>query len=172
MFKNDIIIQGGPFTAPVSFEGILSQRMNLVYGRNGSGKSSIARAFREQQAGLEQKDYRLSFDGSGSLPDAVRAHLFVFNEDFIDASVKFSREGLRSIVRIGVSAQLDGPIQAANDKIKELTEQRKPLADEQEKLAGNGADSIQDADNHLKKRLKAPGGFLDRFSRLEGSDAT
>ena len=168
MFKNDIIIQGGPFTAPVSFEGILSQRMNLVYGRNGSGKSSIARAFREQQAGLEQKDYRLSFDGSGSLPDAVRAHLFVFNEDFIDASVKFSREGLRSIVRIGVSAQLDGPIQAANDKIKELTEQRKPLADEQEKLAGNGADSIQDADNHLKKRLKAPGGFLDRFSRLEG----
>ena len=90
MFKDDIIIQGGPFTDSITYEGILSKRMNLVYGRNGSGKSSIARAFREQQAGQEQKDYRLSFDGSGSLPDTVRDHLFVFNEDFIDGSVKFS----------------------------------------------------------------------------------
>lgn len=172
MFKNDIIIKGGPFTNPVTFSGILSQRMNLVYGRNGSGKTSIARAFREQQVTGVQippvRQYELSFDGSGTFPQAVQDHLFVFNEDFIDESVKVSKDGLKAIVRIGASAQLDGPIQAAKDKIAALEAERKPLAEERDALTGDGAKSIQDTDSHLKKRLKAPGGFLDRVSRLEG----
>lgn len=172
MFDDNITVQGGPFEVPTKLPGILAKRMNLVYGRNGSGKSSISRAFREQQVTGVQippvRKYALSFDGSGTFPSAVQDHLFVFNEDFIDESVKVSKDGLKAIVRIGASAQLDGPIQAAKDKIKELKEQRKPLADKRDILNGNGTESIQDADSQLKKRLKATGGFLDRFSRLEG----
>lgn len=172
MFKNDITIQGGPFTAPVFFEGLLSQRMNLVYGRNGSGKSSIARAFREQQVtGVQippERRYALSFDGSGSLPQDVQNHLFVFNEDFIDESVKVSKDGLKAIVRIGASAQLDEPIQKANEQIKELTEQRGRLVDELDILQGGRDQSIAQAEKALKSGLKASGGFMDRLSSLEG----
>ena len=172
MFKNDITIQGGPFTAPVSFEGILSQRMNLVYGRNGSGKSSIARAFREQQVtGVQippERRYALSFDGSGSLPQDVQNHLFVFNEDFIDESVKVSKDGLKAIVRIGANAQLDEPIQKAKDKIDDLEAQRKPLVNELDILQGGKSDSIAEAEKGLKNGLKAQGGFMERLSLLEG----
>ena len=172
MFKNDITIQGGPFTAPVFFEGILSQRMNLVYGRNGSGKSSIARAFREQQVtGVQippERRYALSFDGSGSLPQDVQNHLFVFNEDFIDESVKVSKDGLKAIVRIGASAQLDEPIQKAKDKIDDLEAQRKPLVNEFDILQGGKSGSIAEAEKGLKNGLKAQGGFMERLSLLEG----
>lgn len=172
MFKNDITIQGGPFSAPVFFEGILSQRMNLVYGRNGSGKSSIARAFREQQVtGVQippERRYALSFDGSGSLPQDVQNHLFVFNEDFIDESVKVSKDGLKAIVRIGASAQLDEPIQKANEQIAALKAQREPLVDELDILQGGRDQSIAQAEKALKSGLKASGGFMDRLSSLEG----
>lgn len=172
MFDSDITIQGGPFVDPVKFRGILCQRMNLVYGRNGSGKTSIAKAFQEQQVvGVPKpydREFKLSFDGSGSLPSDVQNHLFVFNERFIDDSVKFSKDGLKSIVRIGSSAQLDGAIQAAKDKIADLKGQRSPLAEEAEALAGNRAGSIAEYEKGLKNGLKADGGFIERLSRLEG----
>ena len=49
MFDSDLIIKDGAFTEPTKLKGILSKRMNITYGRNVSGKSTIARAFREQQ---------------------------------------------------------------------------------------------------------------------------
>ena len=140
-FKNDIIIQGGPFTDPTMLSGILSKRMNIVYGRNGSGKSTIARAFREQQASLPQKPverkFQLSFDQSGNLSQEVQGHLFVFNEDFILDSVRFPGGGLKSNIRIGASAQLDAPIQEAKDKIKELDKDLKRVQGQIDILDGD-----------------------------------
>lgn len=172
MFDSDITIQGGPFAVPVDLKGILSRRMNLVYGRNGCGKTSIARAFREQQVnGIStpvERIFKLSSDGSGSLPPEVQNHLYVFNEDFIDNSVKFSKDGLKSIVRIGSSVQLDGPIQAAKDKISELEGKRNPLAQELVVLEGNKDKSIAEADKALRNGLKSADGFIERLSWMEG----
>ena len=88
MFDSDLIIKGGAFGAPTRLKGILSKRMNITYGRNGSGKSTIARAFREQQPDRQAKNpgrnYSLSFDGSGSLKPEISDHVCVVNEDFID----------------------------------------------------------------------------------------
>lgn len=172
MFDSEITIQGGPFAEPVELTGILSRRMNLVYGRNGCGKSSIARAFREQQVnGIQipiERKYNLSSDGSGSFSPEEQSHLYVFNEDFIDDSVKFSKTGLKSIVRIGSSAQFDAPIQAAKDKISELERQRESLARELGVLEGNKDKSIAEADKALRNGLKSADGFIDRLSWIEG----
>ena len=45
MFETDITIQGGPFVELTALNGILAKRMSIVYGRNGTGKSSIAMVF-------------------------------------------------------------------------------------------------------------------------------
>ena len=169
MFKNDLIIQGGPFTNPTMLSGILSKRMNIVFGRNGSGKSTIARAFREQQASLPQRPaerkFQLSFDQSGSFSQEVQGHLFVFNEDFILDSVRFPGGGLKSIIRIGASAQLDAPIQDAKDKIKELEKDLKRFQDQIDTLEGDSPKSIAATEKALKDGLKS--GYIDRLDRIE-----
>ena len=171
MFGTDITIQGGPFVEPTALNGILAKRMNIVYGRNGTGKSSIAKAFQEQQTtGVQppqNPEYQLSFDKSGRFSPEVQSRLFVFNERFIDNSVKFSGGGLKSIVRIGASAELDGPIQDANDKIKALEAERRLYDEKISVLNGKKADSVYEADSKLKEGLKA-GGYGDRYQALEG----
>ena len=45
-----IAVKGGFFEEESKSLGtILSSRMNIVFGRNGSGKSTIAKAFTEQK---------------------------------------------------------------------------------------------------------------------------
>ena len=171
MFGTDITIQGGPFVEPTVLNGILAKRMNIVYGRNGTGKSSIAKAFQEQQTtGVKpatSREYKLSFDKSGSFSPEVQSRLFVFNERFIDNSVKISDGGLKSIVRIGASAELDGPIQDAKEKIKALEAKRKPYDEEIIILDGRKDGSVYEAESELKDGLKS-GGYGDRFQALEG----
>lgn len=175
MFDSDLIIKGGAFGAPTKLKGILSKRMNITYGRNGSGKSTIARAFREQQPDRQAKNsgqkYSLSFDGSGSLKPEISDHVFVFNEDFIDDNIRVG-EGLRSIIRIGASAELDGPIQAAKDSIETLKQQQKPVGDELGVLNGSASTtgSIKEAEKEIKDGLKKKGGFISRLDRIEGKD--
>lgn len=53
-----IAVKGGFFGEESKSLGtILSGRMNIVFGRNGSGKSTIARAFTEQKKEAIQNLY-------------------------------------------------------------------------------------------------------------------
>ena len=173
MFNADLFIKGSVFADQTRLKDVLARRMNIVYGRNGSGKSTIARAFREQmparQAVKPGREYELSFDGSGSLPADTCRRLFVFNEDFIDDNVKV-KDSLKSIIRIGSSAELDAPIQEAKDKIKEFQDQQKPIRAKLDVLDGavSVSGSINEADKYLKDGLKQSGGYTDRLYRIDG----
>lgn len=171
MFDSSITIQGGAYTEPTQLKNILEKRMNIVFGRNGSGKSTIARAFREQlpdeQLLHPVRNFQLSFDGSGTLPEEVRNRLFVFNEDFIESKVKVDGGKLKSIVRIGGGAELAAPIKEIKDIILELQGKDSSLNKELEALDGKGEGSISTAEKKLKEGLKIKGGFLERLDRIE-----
>ena len=165
MRDNEITIQGGVFSGPVRLTGLLARRMNILFGRNGSGKSTIARAFRELQQQVQQPRYSLTLNGR-ELSGGIFKNLFVFNEDFVDANVKIAGKGLKAIVRIGTRAQQDGRIEALNQEISELRGDLRPCQAELSILGGKGDGSIDDAKNKLSKALKAPQGYLDRYSRI------
>lgn len=95
----------------------------LLYGRNGSGKSTIAKAFRKL-AGEDISTIDVNAeDGVGSsinLDTEDQKHLFVFDEDYVDKKVKFQEDHLDTIVMLGQAADLTEKISRAEIELTNL----------------------------------------------------
>lgn len=115
-------------------------RFNLIYGANGSGKTSVSRAFAsaaadELEAGAGP-DIRLVTDDDSKL-------IAVFNRDFVEENV-LGPEGARHIVVLG------------KERVKEQ--------EELEKLESE-LDASAFTLGELKKKRDATAGTLDKFKR-------
>lgn len=101
-----------------------SQRISVVFGRNGSGKTTVSEAFArfsaEQQIEVErdQQDDLTSVLLTGGTkemlaPNQVKLETLVFNEKFIEENVRIRHDGLRSLVMFGKSGQTQEDLDAA-----------------------------------------------------------
>ena len=92
-------------------------KISLIYGRNGSGKSTIAKAFRKMKGEvISTIPTTVALNTANqpiALSDTERASIFVFDEDFVSANVRIEGSGLGSIVMLGeqadLTAQIDRP---------------------------------------------------------------
>ena len=84
-------IQGASFTSytqlPIFMDGNDPLKAVLLYGRNGSGKSTIARAFNTIK-GFATNNIRIAkpLDDQGNeitLSEDEKKHIYAFDEDFI-----------------------------------------------------------------------------------------
>jgi energy-coupling factor transporter ATP-binding protein EcfA2 len=102
MFKEvtGIKVTGGCYTEEgTDLEGILSQRLNIVYGRNGSGKTTLAKAIYGYAHDVQDPKFGITF--SPEVDEEARKMMFVFGEDFVMDNVKLAKGGLEAIVMIG-----------------------------------------------------------------------
>lgn len=96
-------------------------RIAVIYGRNGSGKSTIARGFYEYANSINPRtvDVQLSTNvgglylGTSQKPNKI----FVFDEEYIDRNVKIKEGGLGSIVLLGNQVGIEDEIIAKSDKL-------------------------------------------------------
>lgn len=105
------------FLTPSSFE-IFPKPQNhscLIYGRNGTGKSTIAKAIRklydDSTKGISSSSF---IDGSGNpmiIGEELCKSIFVFDEEFISQNIRIRENDLESIVMLGEQADLDDKIQ-------------------------------------------------------------
>jgi len=114
-------------------------RVALLYGKNGSGKSTIAQAFREFKTGSPDPlapvaiEF-LSRDGLPSVMDnsqisstaMLKEKIFVFDENFTDRNLRIDDSGLGSIVLLGKQVGIE-------EEIEETEKQRESLAKNQRK---------------------------------------
>lgn len=95
----------------------------LLYGRNGSGKSTIAGAFRKIKglpAANIQQASMAGADGSQIiLTEEEKRHICVFDESFVNESVRIQEDGLGSIVMLGEQVGLAERIEAAEIELRE-----------------------------------------------------
>ncbi|HEY0222645.1 MAG TPA: AAA family ATPase [Lactovum miscens] len=89
----------------------------LLYGRNGTGKSTIARAFRKLAGGNVPVITSAAFyDDAGhpvTLTEEEKKHIFIFNEDYVDKNVRLQQDHLETIVMLGQAADLTEKIEKA-----------------------------------------------------------
>ena len=163
-----IKIKGGPFTELTPLE-LLPSRLNLLYGRNGSGKSTIAKCIKR----LGKED-----DGSGytaeieqNLPEDMLQHIFVFDEDFVSENLRVEDEtGLTSIVMIGEQVGLDETLRKLKSQQTELKSQQDQLSNRLNTYTDcNNPTSSLWQKNEIRKILSADKGWADLDKQIRGN---
>lgn len=155
-----INIKGGPFTDFVGLN-LLPSRLNLLYGRNGSGKSTIAKCINRLWNEYDGTEYYA--ETNPSLAEGQERNVFVFDEDFVSANLRMENEnGLTSIVMIGEQVGLD-------ETLRELKREKTRIATQLEKLT-NELSAYSDNNNpvsplwqknEIKKKLGVDGGWAE-----------
>ncbi|CAK7015116.1 AAA family ATPase [Phascolarctobacterium sp.] len=124
-----IKISGAIFDTPVTLdffnphEGdkLKTVKGALLYGRNGTGKSTIARAFRKIAGeNILVISSAVAYDIEDQyvmLNEEDKKHIFIFDEDYIQKNVRLQQDHLETIVMLGHAADL-------TEKIKEAETER------------------------------------------------
>ena len=93
----------------------------ILYGRNGSGKSTIARAVKKLVVGgYPHITQAKAMDKDGniiSLTEDEQKRVYVFDEEFVDKNVKLQEAGLDTIVMLGQQADLTDQIAQAQNEL-------------------------------------------------------
>lgn len=173
----DIKIQGANFEALTQLalfsEKTDSAKAVILYGRNGSGKSTIARAFRRIKGVSAENIHSVSIlDDQGlvlTLTEAEKAHIYVFDEDFVTENVRVQEDGLGSIVMLGEQAGLTELIEVATEDLRvaeAVLGQKKAIADEYKDPQN------QKSPNHyinkMRTALQQDDGWAGRKRQIDG----
>lgn len=98
--------------------------ISIIYGKNGSGKSTISKAVFGQEdlkcTYLDEDENELSFDEHS---------VFVFNEEYIRNKVEIKDDGLDAVVLFGEQVEIDKKLDKLNS---ELYDNKRKLAIEEE----------------------------------------
>lgn len=150
-----------------------NDRISVIYGKNGSGKSTITMGFSNITSEFPKSDVTIKLIDKNEAflnSEDYKSKIFVFNEQYIDRNVKIDDDGLGTIILLG--GQVD--LQADIDKHTIIEMQRKKKWERlQEKLT-----EYQEKSNplspeyHLEKirsQLKKPGGWSQTDSKIKGN---
>ena len=109
-----ILINGRCFAkeTPLSFFPGENDRIAIVYGKNGSGKSTISDGFSQIASGVFSEELSASLidRSDNAIALAAESKIFVFNEKYIDENVKIDADGLGTIILLGGRVDLQADI--------------------------------------------------------------
>lgn len=149
--------------------GLFTEKINIVYGRNGSGKSTISNAIRNIAAGISDSEVTASFDSK--LEEGEDKQIFVYNEKFVDEKIKITHDGYDTIVMIGQQNEVQAEIERVEKELFHNQEEKTKLND---KLIELNSDKNENSSKYWKKELcnalKRKGNFwAERFSKIRQS---
>ena len=158
---SDAIISSDYFGPNVPLNNLLSSRINILFGANGSGKSTIADAFRQYALG---DNTILQLPGA-DIDEEGRKHIFVFDEQFVRKNLEMSEntKGLGTIVTIGEAVDRAKEEKELEDKISDA-ETRMEAASTTKETEEETAKTLQ---HKLETDLKKDGAYADLGKRIK-----
>ena len=173
-YLKGLSVQGRKFTAISEFDfwSKDTSRVSLLYGRNGSGKSTISDAFTllKNDEGSDFTTINPISFSDGAFVNEDKNKIFVFNEKFVDKNIKIEDDGIGSIVMFGRQAELDNQIRIKEELLAQICEK----IEQDEALCGEYDDKKNDKSpkyyfNKCESELKSVSGWARQDSLLRGS---
>ena len=100
-------------------------RISNIYGKNGSGKTTISKAIKGNSS--ERLNIKFMDSDNNEIICDTREKIYVYDEEFIDTNVKTSEDGIKTVIMLGEQKKLD-------DKIIKLKKERDDLKAKETKL--------------------------------------
>lgn len=124
-----IKIQGRCFSAETELDFFQNEkeRLSIVFGRNGSGKSTVSESFSLYRQNTLDDSLQIqptSFTGDINIEPAQRKRICVFNEKYIEEKIKIKEDGINSIVMFGPQVTLDAQLEQVKAERKELDKEQ------------------------------------------------
>ena len=168
-------IQSGLFVSGADFELFcplgkngIPHRASIVFGRNGSGKTTISQQIRRIADGDESGGSFLDDGGSLiHLTSQDRHSIRVFDEKYIRDTVFLREEGLETIVMLGTAAQAQRRIDEINEELIKIGKKFSEWNTKKEN-AEHGSESLESILSKAKSEAKG-GGWADRCEEITGT---
>jgi len=167
--------------------------INVIYGRNYSGKTTLSRIIRAMETGFisdkyENPEFCIKIkDGSDIIQNDLVSHnktIRVFNEDFIKANLKFINnpdEDIQSFAILGDNVNLEKEIQILKNKLgsqiedeeTKLYKDLKTLADKYQTAKSTHSTTLKNLDEQIKsKAINNPNGIKYKSERFGDQNYT
>ena len=147
-----------------------NNRISIVYGKNGSGKSTISQGIATISTDDTQSDISTFFIDSNrqDIEFLGKENVFVFNEDYIDKNVRIDEDGLGTIVLLGEQVNLQSEIESKEEKVKTISDDLEKLTAEYSKY--NEKNNPLNPEYHMSRivtTLKKSGGWAEVDSQIK-----
>lgn len=173
----ELQFQGGCYIEETNLELFDNNRITVLYGKNGSGKSTISRAvLKAKGTEIDEIQHAVMRDEKGDvLTDPQCVH--VFNEDYINTKVRIQKDGLNSIVLLGEMGGLEDQITILESKIKTEETKNRELKKNKDEFENKDSEiSPQFYRNRIYEGLAGTGHWAERekiiHSNSRNSSAT
>lgn len=140
-------------------------RISIIYGKNGSGKSTISKSLCNVESDLSCS----LLDQNNKLLSISQNHIFVFNEDYINNKVAVQNDGLSAVILFGEQVEIDKQINEVNKKLEEY----QGYIDDQESTK-RVLENVKNSDSYkykietLKDKLKSSNNWVEREILISG----
>lgn len=177
MFENfkSITIEGGYFENPTTLNLFKKPHLSIIYGRNGSGKTTIAKSIR-QLVGKDTEQpnedgytaYSVSSDSV--IPEDKKDSVFIFDEEFVRLNVRTQGKGLETIVMMGEQVDLDTQMAKKKEEKVEIEKKLQELLNLKAKFEGiSDTSSPQYFYSKIRESLREDGGWADIDRDVKGN---
>lgn len=167
-------IKGANFQEETILDLFAGNKISLIYGENGAGKSTIARAIYNSANQTDIHGIKASFldtDKNEVHIDEASGHVFVFDEDYVQKTVSIkSSTGLNTIVILGELKDVEEKIDAQKSLLKQENLKFQQEKDKLDKMADSkNDDSKSYIENCILLKLKEDNGWADRRSKIRNN---
>ena len=159
---------------PIFYQNTIQVKATLLYGRNGSGKSTIAKAFKkikgEDVTSIQAASLLDNYNNSKNTDVNDQAHIYIFDEDFVGKNVRIQEDGLGAIVMFGEQANLTAVIEQATRELEDAEadrNQKKSVAEEYDDVTSNKSPKYYI--EKMKTVLRGDNSWADRDKKIKGN---